>query len=362
MVNSRSVAAKKARASTRNVPGTCQLWTRTQFDAPSAGDRDRDGDADAVDGWKSEPESARHKDRNAPLGTPVAWSGGRNGFGHRAISLGNGQIRTTDGNGEGVVATRDLGWVERTWGLTYLGWSDTITGIQIPDDTKPAPVVKKHKSQLEVMSYNVQIGDWRDDLKEIRRLAKLEQPDVIFLYEATNLYGHLSVPGYTASQLKPQRLKKGSQPNQAGVAVLIKNGLRKSSVVNLFMAKFWKGPKHGLTQDPRVYKWVKITKGGVTWRVGGFHLPFGQTARAESIARMRTWFRSGLLGQPVVGVSDYNGSKSALTKQIGTPEKAKVAGVIVDLAFYKNCTLIKQKKLEARFNDHPVMDYIFRKY
>jgi len=133
MIHDRETAARRAEASHSNKPGTCQLWTRTMFGAPSAGDRDHDGDSDAVDGWNSEPVSARHPgDRNPPRGVPVAWSGGRNGYGHRAISLGNGLIRSTDAGGPGVVATVDLGWVERNWGLRYLGWSETITGHPIP--------------------------------------------------------------------------------------------------------------------------------------------------------------------------------------------------------------------------------------
>lgn len=138
-VYDRDQAARRAAASTSNIPGTCQLWTRTQYGAPSAGDRDRDGDADAVDGWKSEPPEARHTDRRPPRGVPVAWAGGRNGFGHRAISLGGGLIRSTDAGGSGRVATVELGWVERTWGLIYLGWSDTITGIPIPHAPRPEP-------------------------------------------------------------------------------------------------------------------------------------------------------------------------------------------------------------------------------
>lgn len=133
MVRNREEAALAAEASKTNTPGTCQLWTRTMFDAPSAGDQDHDGDADAVDGWKSEPPTLRHPgDRNPPRGVPVAWSGGRNGFGHRAISLGNGKIRSTDAGGSGVVATVDLEWPERNWGLAYLGWSESITGLSIP--------------------------------------------------------------------------------------------------------------------------------------------------------------------------------------------------------------------------------------
>jgi len=142
MVNSRAQAVRLAKGSTRNTPGTCQLWTRTMFNSPSVGDVDRDGDSDAVDGWKSEPFSARHTDLKPPAGTPVAWGGGRKGFGHRAISLGpvgpKGvyMIRSTDAGGSGVVATVRLSYPVTAWGLTYLGWSETIGGVTIPGGPK----------------------------------------------------------------------------------------------------------------------------------------------------------------------------------------------------------------------------------
>jgi hypothetical protein len=117
----------------------CQSWTRTIFGAPSVGDVDHDRDADAVDGWKSEPTSKRHTDRHPPRGVPVAWGGGSHGNGHRAVSLGNGKIRSTDAGGRGRVATVDLDWPEKAWGLTYLGWSETISGLEIPVPEKPKP-------------------------------------------------------------------------------------------------------------------------------------------------------------------------------------------------------------------------------
>lgn len=160
MVYNREAAALRAEASRENTPGTCQLWTRTMFGAPSAGDQDRDGDADAVDGWKSEPASARHSDRNPPRGTPVAWSGGRNGFGHRAISLGGGKIRSTDAGGSGVVATVDLGWVERNWGLNYLGWSETITGILIPKPPAPEPTSR----EVKIAHISLQVHDSKAEI------------------------------------------------------------------------------------------------------------------------------------------------------------------------------------------------------
>lgn len=144
MVRNREEAAKSAELQRTNKPGTCQLWTRTRFDAPSAGDRDGDRDADAVDGWKSEPLSKKHYDRNPPRGVPVAFSGGSRGFGHRAVSLGGGRIRSTDMYNNrykaGVVGTTTILDIERSMGVHYLGWSETITGTLIPLPHKPAPV------------------------------------------------------------------------------------------------------------------------------------------------------------------------------------------------------------------------------
>lgn len=141
MVRSREAAVKLAKTKKTNVPGTCQLWVREIFGAPSAGDRDGDRDADAVDGWLSEPEIARGKSRTPDYGYPIAFSGGSKGYGHRAISLGGGFCIGTDmSNGryaKGIVGTATIAQVEKAMGVKYLGWSSTITGIPIPSDVKP---------------------------------------------------------------------------------------------------------------------------------------------------------------------------------------------------------------------------------
>lgn len=141
----REEAAQRAEKATTFGAGMCQLWTREIFGAPSAGDRDRDGDADAVDGWISEPSAHRHPDdRNPPRGVPVSFNGGSRGFGHRAVSLGNGKIRSTDMSGKyytpGRIGTCTIADIEKAMGVRYLGWSNTITGQMIP---LPPPPVKK---------------------------------------------------------------------------------------------------------------------------------------------------------------------------------------------------------------------------
>jgi hypothetical protein len=78
-----------------------------------------------------------------PPGVPV-WYGPGTGsrFGHVALSLGGGRIRSTDCPREGVVGDDDLHWPQRRWGHDYIGWSTSIGGQPIPglggdDDMTP---------------------------------------------------------------------------------------------------------------------------------------------------------------------------------------------------------------------------------
>ena len=123
----------------------CYKFTREVFGHAAVGDVDGDGDADAVDGWKA--TKFRHPgDRNPPAGVPVFWSGGRNGYGHAAVSLGNGLIRSTDAGGREIVATVPLKWVEDNWGMKYLGWTEDLGGVKIPlPPTKPKPVRRGYR-------------------------------------------------------------------------------------------------------------------------------------------------------------------------------------------------------------------------
>jgi len=104
-------------------PGTCLATVRTWAGIAAKY-------PDAATAWRH----CQHKypDRKPPEGCAVYWTGGSHGYGHIAASLGNGQIRSTDCYYSGQVDTCDLGWVERSWGLTYAGWSWEINGVTIP--------------------------------------------------------------------------------------------------------------------------------------------------------------------------------------------------------------------------------------
>lgn len=105
-------------------PGFCLIWSRTRALIPA-----RFGTAAIA--WAN--ASDRHPDRNPPRGAFCYWTGGSKGFGHIAVSLGGGLIRSTDANGPGTVATRPLAWFGTNWpSLTYVGWADNTNGVRVP--------------------------------------------------------------------------------------------------------------------------------------------------------------------------------------------------------------------------------------
>lgn len=87
----------------------------------------------AIGQWNA----AKHKhrgDRTPKVGAPVYWGGTQHG--HIAIYVGNGRVRSSDAGGAGRMATVPLGWFERHWGMTYLGWTEDINGRRIEFDDK----------------------------------------------------------------------------------------------------------------------------------------------------------------------------------------------------------------------------------
>lgn len=219
----------------------------------------------------------------------------------------------------------------------------------------------KVNRRLKVISANVQIGDWKPDLADIREAARAYKPDVICLYEATKLFGHLDVQGYKAYQLRPRRLRKNSQPNTAGVAMLVRDGLPRVTFL-MRMKRFWRGPKHGLLQDPRVYRGLRVKKAGIIWKVGAYHFPFGKEAQSESVASVRGFFKNTIKGRPTIVVMDANMSKLKSDLRMADPVGAELAGVGVDQALYKNCQLLSLKVLPKQSNyDHPWLVALFGK-
>jgi cell wall-associated NlpC family hydrolase len=113
-----------AEQSTMNEPGKCLQWAREQAGIPT-------GAATAATAWES-ADVKRRGDPTPPPGAAVYWIGGSHGYGHVAISVGNGQVRSSDAGGTGQVATVPVGWITKNWDLRYAGWSNSINGYTIP--------------------------------------------------------------------------------------------------------------------------------------------------------------------------------------------------------------------------------------
>lgn len=357
MYNRKEVAQRARAAVGRpNVIGFCQAWTRGIIGADSVGDVDSDGDADAIDGWKSEPAMAKHTGA-APEGVPGAWSGGSRGFGHRAVSVGNGRWASTDAPIQGQIGIVPTSWFAENWGMQYLGWSDTMSGQPIPK----APPKIRH-SELEVISWNVYYGTPVKQVRaELTKMITRWNPDVIYLYEGLNLYGQLGGLGYKVFQLKPRVMKKGNTSQNGNIVALVRSDLDVVQSKTARLKLGWKGPRTGHPQDPRTFRYLKVKKQGVVWKIGGVHFPFGKKQQAEAVQWVRKFIRRASALRPVVVLGDYNMKEPAVKDRIAEPTDAKVAGDRIDLAVYNNCQLEKEQNLGNHGSDHPAWRYVFKK-
>lgn len=93
----------------------------------------------ALDAWRQAKYKHRG-DRKPPAGVPVFWNHGySNTYGHVAISLGGGRIRSTDWPFKGQVGETTIDELSRRWGREYLGWSEDLCGVRIPGFPRAAP-------------------------------------------------------------------------------------------------------------------------------------------------------------------------------------------------------------------------------
>jgi endonuclease/exonuclease/phosphatase family metal-dependent hydrolase len=216
------------------------------------------------------------------------------------------------------------------------------------------------RARLRVIAWNVYIGHKAEHVVlMLKQVIKEQSPDVIFLTEAGNLFGDLGDLGYEVIQLRPHALVRGSVSETANIAMLVRPGVKASKKRALRMKVRWSGPKHGLPHDPRVYRSAVIEVDGVKWKVGGFHLPFGQAARDESDSRIVRWFNRTMKRRPVIAVGDMNMRLADLRDRIADKAKAKVAGAGIDLTAFKRCRLVDQKDLGKRGSDHPMKLYVY---
>lgn len=106
-----------------------------------------------------------------PAGAPVWFSGGR--YGHVALSVGGGRVRSTDWPGAGQVGEVEISRIARAWAHPYRGWADhwadqPIPGIAKAVAPKELPLVYRRK-----LVFGTQDSDSVKELQ--RRLRQFEK-------------------------------------------------------------------------------------------------------------------------------------------------------------------------------------------
>ena len=123
-MRSASEAVRYARRFTTNRRGMCLYHVQTWLGAPWSGPYAE---------WAYHKWGGQHPgDKNPPPGVPVYWHNPRSRYGHIALSVGGGRVRSTDWPGSGRVSELSIDQMTRAWGLQYLGWSSRIGGQAIP--------------------------------------------------------------------------------------------------------------------------------------------------------------------------------------------------------------------------------------
>lgn len=113
----------------------CLRWVRLVFGVASKY-------VSAKSAWNN--AQYRHVgDRNPPRGVPVFFSGIP--FGHVAVSLGWGVIRTTAWPSGNFIGNTTIDALCKKWGRTYLGWTEDLNGVRIYCPTPTPPVVPTPK-------------------------------------------------------------------------------------------------------------------------------------------------------------------------------------------------------------------------
>lgn len=211
---------------------------------------------------------------------------------------------------------------------------------------------------LTLIAWNIYVGTTAKAARNaLREMIKDFRPEVFGLMEAANLYGDLHGLGYEVIQLKPRGRRHQAAAN---VAIMVRRGIPIKGRFALRMKRRWKGPKLGLAQDPRIYRWVKIVWAGRVWKIGVAHTPFGAAARKESNNALVKWFKSTLPGRPTVLLIDANMLRPEFEDKVGDPAGAEVeTGHRIDLVAYMNCVLENERNLGKGPSDHPAMLYDF---
>ena len=131
-----NVAIREARRRSRSpvptsAPGFCKREVRECYRILVS----RSGSA--AEAWHN--ARIRHPETDPgsiPRGVPVYWTGGSEGFGHIAITTGDGGMWSTDIIRSGFFDRTGIRKVSLKWGLRLVGWSEDLDGVRVWKDGK----------------------------------------------------------------------------------------------------------------------------------------------------------------------------------------------------------------------------------
>lgn len=109
----------------RSWLGMCQMFVRMSYDVGP-------GFRTATAAWDGANERHPLTDGNrAPRGVPFYWKGGSRGYGHVALTVGNGLCWTNDARRSGKIDLVRINDITRQWGQQPVGWAQDINNVHI---------------------------------------------------------------------------------------------------------------------------------------------------------------------------------------------------------------------------------------
>jgi hypothetical protein len=187
-----SEPVKWARNHMRWEQGFCLQWVRSAFSVDSRF-------ASASVAWReAKRKHPTNSGRHCPRNVPVWWTGGSQGFGHVAISVGDGRCLSTDAGGPGRVAKVDIDALTRRWGLNFQGWSEDINDVRVYDPHPGRPALGWERVKLSALRRNAH----NKDIEVVKRRlhAKLGNRFDLNLDKFDDFWGDRMTVAYKAWQ------------------------------------------------------------------------------------------------------------------------------------------------------------------
>jgi hypothetical protein len=107
----------------KGYAGMCLYFVRSAFGVPARYSAARTA-------WQQAARRHPTTDRAAiPRGVPVFLDHPKSTYGHVALALGDGRIRTTN-SATGLIHTHDI-TLWQSWGYSLLGWTEDLNGVDV---------------------------------------------------------------------------------------------------------------------------------------------------------------------------------------------------------------------------------------